>query len=36
MQQLMEELMDELFQGLGPNGLPDPFAPDSGSDGQGI
>jgi hypothetical protein len=32
----MQELMDELFQGLSPNGFPDPFAPDGADDGLGI
>ncbi len=32
----MLELLDELFQGLSPNGMPDPFAPDGDTDGQGI
>ena len=32
---LMRQFLDELFQGLDPNALPDPFAPDGGTDGQG-
>jgi putative serine protease PepD len=32
---MLQGLLDELFQGLSPNGLQDPFAPDGGSDGQG-
>jgi putative serine protease PepD len=32
---LMRQFMDELFQGLDPNGMTDPFAPDGGTDGQG-
>jgi hypothetical protein len=36
MDRLMLELLDELFQGLSPNGMPDPFAPGDGSDGEGI
>ena len=31
----MQQFMDELFQGLSPDGTPDPFAPDGGTDGQG-
>jgi hypothetical protein len=31
----MRQFMDELFQGLDPNGMTDPFAPDGGTDGQG-
>jgi Trypsin-like peptidase domain len=32
---MLEKLLGDLFQGLGPNGLSDPFAPDAGTDGQG-
>ena len=32
----MLELLDELFQGLSPDGMGDPFAPDDTTDGQGI
>ena len=31
----MLQLLDELFQGLSPDGMPDPSAPDGGSDGKG-
>jgi S1-C subfamily serine protease len=34
-ERLMLQLLDELFQGLSPDGMPDPFAPDGGTDGQG-
>ena len=30
----MQQLLDELLQGLSPDGS-DPFAPDEGTDGQG-
>ena len=32
---LLRQFLNELFQGLDPNALPDPFAPDGGTDGQG-
>ena len=33
---LMQQLMDELFGGLSQDGMPDPFVPDTDTDGQGI
>jgi hypothetical protein len=32
---LMRQFLDELSRGLSPNAMPDPFAPDEGTDGQG-
>jgi hypothetical protein len=34
-ERLLDGLLDDLLQGLSPDGLSDPFAPDAGTDGQG-